>query len=107
MSVIKLVQGDNLPFIRMTLTNPDGTAVDVSTATVTVKFRAVNTTTTLSTITCTNVNTGSDGLVKFNFPGNTLNVDPGQYEGEVEINFAGLYQTVYNVLNFLVRKQFI
>jgi hypothetical protein len=106
MSVIKLVQGDNLPFIRMTLSNPDGTAVDVSSATVTVKFRAVNTTTVLSTITCTNVTDGTDGVVKFNFPGNTLDVDPGQYEGEVEIDFAGLHQTVYNVINFLVRQQF-
>ena len=106
MSVIKLVQGDNLPYIKMTLTNPDGTAVDVSSATVTVKFRAVNTTTVLSTIPCYNVNGGTDGVVMFNFPNSTLNVDPGQYEGEVEINFAGLHQTVYNVLNFLVRQQF-
>jgi hypothetical protein len=106
MSVIKLVQGDNLPYIKMTLSNPDGTAVDVSSATVTVKFRAVNTTTVLSTITCTNVTDGTDGVVKFNFPGTTLDVDPGQYEGEVEIDFAGLHQTVYNIINFLVRQQF-
>ena len=66
MSVIKLVQGDNLPYIKMTLTNPDGTAVDVSSATVTVKFRAVNTTTVLSTIPCYNVGDGTDGVVKFN-----------------------------------------
>jgi len=106
MSVIKLVQGDNLPYIKMTLYHPDGTVVDVSSATVTVKFRAINSTTVLSTITCTNVTNGSDGLVMFYFPNNTLNVDPGQYQGEIEINFAGLHQTVYNVLNFLVRSQF-
>ena len=106
MSVIKLVQGDNLPYIKLTLFNPDGTAIDVSSATVTVKFRAVNTTTVLSTLSCTNVTDGTDGVVKFYFPNNTLLVDPGQYEGEIEINFAGLHQTVYNVLNFLVRSQF-
>lgn len=106
--VIKLVQGDQRPYIKLTLTNPDGTPVDVSNAgtVVLVKFRAANTTTTLSTITCLKPNGGSDGVVSFNFPGTTLNVPAGQYEGEVEINFSGEYQTVYDVLNFVVRQQF-
>ena len=104
--IIKLVQGDQRPYIKMELINADGTALDVSAATVLVKFRAANTTTVLSTMTCQNVNTGSDGLVVFNFPGTTLSVPAGEYEGEVEINFAGEYQTVYDVLQFVVRQQF-
>lgn len=106
--VIRLVQGDQRPYIKMTLTNPDGTPVDVSNVgtAVNVKFRAANTTTTLSTIPCLKTNGGADGVVSFNFPGTTLNVPAGQYEGEVEINFSGEYQTVYDVLNFVVRQQF-
>lgn len=103
---IKLVQGDNRPYIRLTLTNPDSTPVDVSSATVSVKFRAAGSTTTLTTIACAKPNGGADGVVLFNFPGATLNVDPGQYEGEVEIDFDGEYQTVYDVLKFAVRAQF-
>lgn len=106
--VIKLVRGDQRPYIKMTLTNPDGSPVDVSNPStyVLVKFRAVNTTTTLATLTCLKVNGGADGVVSFNFPGTTLDVTPGQYEGEIEINFSGEYQTVYDVLNFVVRQQF-
>lgn len=103
---IKLVQGDNRPYIRLTLTNPDGNVVNVSSATVRVKFRAAGSTTILSTITCSKPNGGSDGLVVFNFPGSTLNVEPGQYEGEVELDFGGELQTVYDVLKFTVRAQF-
>lgn len=105
-NIIKLVQGDQRPYIKMTLTNADGTALDVSSATVVVKFKAANTTTVLSTIPCVYLTDGKDGIVVFNFPGTTLSVPAGQYEGEVEINFQGSYQTVYDVLNFIVRQQF-
>jgi hypothetical protein len=103
---IKLVQGDNRPYISLTLKNADETLLNVSSATVRVKFRAAGSTTVLSTITCSKPNGGSDGLVVFNFPGTTLNVDPGPYEGEVEIDFGGEVQTVYDVLKFTVRPQF-
>ena len=103
---IKLVQGDNLPYIKLALTDVDGSPLDVSGATVVVYFRAVGSDTVLSTLTCSNVNTGTDGLVRFNFPGTTLNVEPGNYEGEVEASFGGLKQTVYDTLKFQVRKQF-
>jgi len=104
--MIKLVQGDNLPFIKLALKNADDTALDVSDATVTVHFRAAGATTTLSVLTCINVNTGTDGLVQFNFPGATLDVDEGSYEGEIKIDFAGAIQTVYSVLKFTVRAEF-
>jgi hypothetical protein len=105
-NTIKLVQGDNLPYIRIALKNADETPLDVSSATVAVKFRAAGTTTTLSTLNCSFVTDGTDGLVLFNFPGTTLNVDAGSYEGEIEINFVGQIQTVYNLLKFTVREDF-
>lgn len=104
--LIKVVQGDQRPYVKMSLTNADGTPLSVVSATVVVKFRAANTTTVLATIPCTKFTDGSDGIVVFNFPGTTLNVTAGQYEGEVQIDFGGEYQTVYDVLQFAVRQQF-
>lgn len=103
---IKLVQGDNLPYIRLNLTNADGTALDVSGGAVNVYFRATGTTTILSTIPCSFVTNGSDGVVQFNFPGDTLSVPAGLYEGEVEIDLGGDKQTIYDTLKFSVRAQF-
>jgi hypothetical protein len=106
---IRLVQGDNLPYITLTLTDSaSGAAVDLSGADTVVRvyFRAVGGDTILSTLTCSKVSGGSTGVVRFNFPNNTLNVEPGSYEGEVEIDFGGTKQTVYEVLKFTVRSQF-
>jgi hypothetical protein len=106
---IKLVQGDTLPYIKLTLTDPaTGEAINVADADVTVRvyFRAAGSDTVLSTITCEKVNTGATGIVRFNFSHGELDVDPGPYEGEVEIDFDGQTQTVYDVLKFNVRSQF-
>jgi hypothetical protein len=103
---IKLVQGDNRPYIRLTLKQADGTPMDVSSATVVMHFRQAGETAVLSTIVCTKINGGTAGEVSFNFPGNTLDVEPGAYEGEIEIDFDGEKQTVYEPLKFAVRAQF-
>lgn len=103
---IKLVKGDELPQITLTLTDDvTNSAVNLSaaTTTVSVKFRKKGTTTTLSTISTTKTNTGSDGKVHFDFSGGVLDVDPGEYEGEVVIDFNNSIQTVYDVLKFRVR----
>lgn len=103
---IKLVRGDNRPYIRLTLKNADDTALNLSSATVRVRFRATGSTTVLSTIICSQPNGGTDGVISFNFAGATLDVAPGYYEGEVEVDFGGEKQTVYDVLKFNVREQF-
>lgn len=104
---IKLVKGDNRPYIKLTLTKADGTPLDVSDAdtTVTIHFRSVNSETVLQSIVASKVNGGSGGEVMFNFPGGALNVEPGYYEGEVEISFDGEKQTLYDRLKFFVRDQ--
>ena len=99
--IIRLVKGDELPNIIVTLTDDvANTVLDVSAGTtiVKVKFKAVGGTSTLNTITCTNLTDGTDGKVQFNFSGNVLNVDPGEYEGEIVVDFNGQLQTVYDVL---------
>jgi len=106
---IKLVQGDNLPYIRLSLTDPTtGLAINVADPQVVVRvyFRAAGDDTVLATIVCSKVNGGTGGIVRFNFPNGVLDVEPGLYEGEVEIDFDGQVQTVYEVLKFNVRSQF-
>lgn len=103
---IKLVQRDNRPYIRLTLRQADGTAMNLTDATVVVYFRRAGETQVLATLACTKVGGGATGEVTFNFPGATLNVEPGAYEGEIEVDFAGEKQTVYDVLKFSVRAQF-
>jgi hypothetical protein len=105
---IKLVQGDNRPNVKLTLTNADGSVLDVSAATaIVVYFRKAGAAATLATLACTKTNGGADGVIQFKFPGTTLNVEPGAYEGEVEITFSdGDKQTVYDLLKFTVRAQF-
>ena len=103
---IKLVKGDELPQITLTLTDDvTASAVDlsVSTTSVSVKFKKKGTTTTLSTISTTKTTDGSDGKVHFDFSGGVLDVDAGEYEGEVVISYDGSIQTVYDVLTFRVR----
>lgn len=104
---IRLVQGDNRPYIRLTLRQADGTAMNLSgETTVNVHFRQAGATAILATIPCSKVAGGVNGEVSFNFPGSTLNVEPGAYEGEIEVDFNGEKQTVYEVLKFSVRAQF-
>jgi len=106
---IKLVQGDNLPEVTLTLTDAQtGGAIDVSapTTAVVVKLRAQNGTTVLSTLACTKPNGGADGVVMFYFPGTTLDIAPGQYQGEIEISFNGQILTVYDLLQFTLRAEF-
>jgi uncharacterized protein (DUF1684 family) len=106
---IKLVQGDELPQITLTLRDDVGNAaldLSAATTTVSVKFKLKGSTTTLSTITTNKLTDGSDGKVYFNFAGGVLDVDPGEYEGEIVIDFNGSVQTVYDTLNFRVRDNF-
>lgn len=106
---IKLVQGDNLPYIKLTLTDPStGLAINLSDVEVVVRvyFREAGSATILSTIICEKVGGGTGGQVRFNFASGVLDVEPGPYEGEVEVDFDGQTQTVYEVLKFNVRSQF-
>ena len=102
---IKLVQGDNRPFITITLSQVDGSPVNLSGSTVTVAFRAVGSTLVLATIPVV-VTDDLGGIGYFDFPGATLDVEPGPYEGEVKIVFAnGDKQRVYDLLKFNLREK--
>lgn len=106
---IKLVQGDTRPALIITLTDETtGNPIAISGATPVLKFRAVGSTTTLSTITGV-VTDGVNGVVAFYWASQptSLNVAAGEYEGEIEITFGdGQVQTVYDLLKFKVREDF-
>lgn len=105
---IKLVQGDTRPQIQVTITDEiTGSAVDISGATCLLKFRAVGASTLVDTLTGT-VTGGPAGQVVFQWNTSSLDVEAGDYEGEIEVTFpAGQgKQTVYDVLKFKVREDF-
>jgi len=107
--VIRLVKGDERPFIILTLTDDISKApVDLSapTTTVVMRFREAGTTNTPTIIPCNKLTTGADGKVVFNFEGGALDVPAGSYEGEVVIDFDGQTETLYEVLRFRVRESF-
>ncbi len=108
MTLIKLVQGDSLPYIYLSLTGSiSGQPIDLSDQSVTVRmrFRAAGTATVMSTLLCEKIDPAL-GRVRFSFVGGVLDVDPGPYEGEIEIDFDGKTETIYDTLKFIVRAQF-
>ncbi len=104
-NVIKIVKGDHRPRIKLTLTNDLGEAIDLSSATVSVlvNFRSVNSEVALTSVTATKDGDGSTGIVTFAFPATSGAVQPGYYDGAVEVLFDGERQTVYDKLKFFVR----
>lgn len=103
---ILLVQGDTRPILTCTLTDETtGLAINITGATVLLKFREAGSTTVKSTITGA-VTNGATGTVEFTWPNAALDT-AGEFEGEVEITFAsGGIQTVYDKIKFKVREQF-
>ena len=106
---IKLVQNDTRPALVCTITDETtGSAVDISGATIVLKFRAAGATELTATVPGT-VTNGSAGQVAF-YPASApemLQGAAGDYEGEIEITFAdSQIQTVYDLLKFKVREDF-
>lgn len=106
---IYLVQGDvDRPQIQATITDENsGAVVDITGATVLLKFRRVGSTTLTATVTGV-VTDGAAGLVVFPMTAASMAGEPGDYEGEIQVTFdAGTgVQTVYDLLKFRLRGEF-
>jgi hypothetical protein len=122
---VKLVRGDTRPQLKFTINDENtGTFVDITGATVLLKFRAAGSSTILFTRTGVlltgldqadgsitydppyNV-AGAGGRVAFDFAAGNLDLDAGAYEGELEVTFyGGGVQTVYNPQKFTIRDDF-
>lgn len=105
--VIKLVQGDTRPTLKVTITdqNSNDAPVNISGANIRLKFREMDGTLLLDTLTGIVID-GANGVCLFFWNPNTL-VNAGDYEGEIEITYeAGSIQTVFDLVYFVVREQF-
>jgi hypothetical protein len=107
--MLYLVQSDVGTQVRATITENDtGDTVDISGATTVLKFRKKGASTVLATLT--NQSPAGDsalGIATFIFGNGVLNIDPGNYEGEIESTFSdGSIKTVYEKVEFFLREDF-
>lgn len=105
----KYVQGDTGPQLKVTLTEEDtGSPADLTGATVTLHFRAAGESAVLfSRAFIVNSDTAASGVAILQWGADDLNVEPGAYEGEVEVVRAGgLRETLYDKLKFKIREDF-
>ena len=107
--LIYLVQGDvNRPQVQTTITDENtGAVVDITGATVIMKFRQTGSTTLQDTMTGI-ITDGPNGVCVFAMSALAMSGDPGNYEGEIQVTFAsgGGIQTVYDPLKFRMREDF-
>lgn len=121
---IKLVRNDSRPQLVVSLTDSrDGSPMDISddNTIVRMKFRARGTTvlkdtlvalklpgvvTADGTIDYEDLTPGRGGRAYFSWGETTLDGEPGDYEGEIEISFADGVQTIYDILKFKLREDF-
>lgn len=106
---IKLVQGDTRPTLVCAITDDTtNSPVNITGATIVLKFRAAGSTTLTATVPGVVAN-GATGQVLFS-PASApemLQGLPGDYEGEIEITFPdGQIQTVFDTLRFKMREDF-
>jgi len=107
MPTIKLVRDDTGPQLRLTLTDSlTGSAVDLTGATVTLHLRAIDTTTVLVSRDAT-ITAPATGVAIIAWQATDLDLDAGEYEGEVETVLAsGLRETIFDLLQFTIREDF-
>ena len=119
---INLVANDTKPEINLTLKDsntaatgltldPDDSAtwkvIDISDPIVTVKFRALGSSSVLDTMTCIKVAPFTDGACYMPWGADTLNVSAGTYEGEISLTYTtGGILTIFDRLKFKVRADF-
>lgn len=106
---IRLVRNDTRPAIVVILTDEKtGTPLNVTGATVRLKFRQQGSTDLQATIIAA-LPDPENGVCVF-FPSSApemLAGEAGNYEGEVEVTFSdGTIQTVFDTLRFRVREDF-
>jgi len=120
---IELVAGDNQPVLNITLKDSNTALsgqtldannhatwalIDLSGAShVKMKFRKIDSTTIIETITCSVVSPASNGNVTMTWSNTTLSGASGMYEGEITITYNdGRIQTVRDLLKFDIRAGF-
>jgi hypothetical protein len=110
MDTLYLVQGDNGSQVKVILTRDDtGAPVDLTGATVTLKFKKKNTGLVLSSINSINFDPDEleAGVAIFLFDTTALDIASGNYVGEIQITLSnGNIETVFEQLEFLIREDY-
>jgi len=105
---IKLVRNDTGPQIKLTLTNElTNLPIDLTNASVTLHFRAVDTEVVLFSRQATIlVGMATQGICYIEWAAGNLDVEAGDYEGEIEVVLSsGLRETIFTLLKFKVREE--
>lgn len=104
---IKLVYGDTGPQIKLSFTDEiTGLPSNLTGATVTLHFRAVDTDTILFSRVAL-MTDAVQGICIIDWEPGDLDQDAGDYEGEVEVIRAnGTKETLYDLLRFRIREAF-
>jgi len=118
---INLVAGDDKPDIQLILKDANTPAtgfvldpgdsttwapIDITDATITVKFRALGSTTLLDTLSVTKV-TPLEGDCLMSWNPTTLDIPAGTYEGEIILTYTDdRILTLFDRLKFKVRSDF-
>ena len=118
---INLVQGDTNPQLHFTLQDSKTAAsgkvldeddsstwevIDITGYSIELIFRALYSTSVLFTESL-GITTAADGTCYMIWPANSLDIEAGIYEGELQLTDGNSrVQTVYDKLKFKVREQF-
>lgn len=107
-NIIKLVKGDSRPDLVVTILDKGTVPIGLLGASLALKFREAG----AAVLSCTIPGSVVDhlhgiGVFQWSSVPGALNVDPGNYEGEIEITFAdGRVQTLYALQRFQIRDEF-
>jgi hypothetical protein len=107
--IYQLVKDDVGVDLQATLTRAnDGSVIDCSGATVTLKVRAKGKTTNLFTVTAGDSGTNlQNGIAIFSFVSGNLDQPEGYYEGEISIVFSdNSIETVFETIEMYIREDF-
>lgn len=108
MATIKLVRKDTAPQLKLTLTDTiTGAAINLTGATVTLHFRAAESTSLLFSRQANILSPATNGVAVVAWQSTDLDRAAGDYEGEVEVVMAdGTRETMFDVLQFTLREDF-
>lgn len=108
MTTLFLVKGDTGPQVKLTVTRQDtGAAVDCR-GTPIMRIRRRGSTSVSFSLTATDIGSNREnGILIFAFGNQLASLEPGQYEGEVQITFSdGSIESIFERIDFVVRDQF-
>lgn len=96
-----LKTGDRLPYYTIQITDSDGTAIDISSTTITARVENLSTRQEIVTDTAVNITNGALGYAELRWPDAATNT-AGSYAVEFKIISEGLQYTLPTAYNAIV-----